>query len=124
MESIDNRTRKRAVKSFHCFPFNLRFYSDVKLTGLNAERVFDNQKEYLKEGTSWFRHPNDVEAAFRWMIKIGVLRREVDGQGLTAKIRLAPLARQMLEQDPGLPFQKASFYERISQWANRNWFLR
>ena len=32
-----------------------------------------------------------------WLIQVGVLRREVDGQGLTDSFRLTPLGRQLVE---------------------------
>lgn len=34
-----------------------------------------------------------------WLIQVGVLRREVDGQGITDSYRLAPLGRQLLETE-------------------------
>lgn len=39
-----------------------------------------------------------AEAHFRWMIKLGILRREVDGQGLTDRVRLTPLGMQVVNQ--------------------------
>ena len=38
-----------------------------------------------------------IENEFLKLIKIGVLRREVDGQGLTSKVRITPIGRQVLE---------------------------
>lgn len=38
-----------------------------------------------------------AEAHFRWLIRLGVLRREVDGQGLTERVRLTPMGRRILE---------------------------
>lgn len=35
------------------------------------------------------------------LIRLGVLRREVDGQGLTERVRLTPLGREVLELWPG-----------------------
>lgn len=32
-----------------------------------------------------------------WLIQVGLLRREVDGQGLTDSFRLTPLGRQLVE---------------------------
>jgi hypothetical protein len=39
-----------------------------------------------------------AESALLWLIQVGVLRREVDGQGLTDSFRLTPLGRQIVEQ--------------------------
>ena len=55
-----------------------------------------------------------------WLLKVGVLRREVDGQGLTDSFRLTPLGRQNVEkwQDEG-QFPQPSLKDRISNWLNR-----
>jgi hypothetical protein len=39
-----------------------------------------------------------VEHHLLWLIKVGLLRREVDGQGITDSFRLTPLGRQSLEK--------------------------
>ena len=70
---------------------------DCAKKGLESRIVFELREQYMSDNKSWFRNSLDVEIAFRKLIKIGVLRREVDGQGLTSKIRLTPLGRQMLE---------------------------
>ena len=33
-----------------------------------------------------------------WLMTVGVVRREVDGQGLTDSFRLTPIGRQLVEQ--------------------------
>ena len=112
MELFDNRSKRRAVKTLKCLPLNLNFYIEAKASGLNAEMVFKHDKHYGVEAMRWFNHVNEVEDTFTWLIKIGVLRREVDGQGLTSLIRLTPLGRELLEKEPNLPALKASFLER------------
>ncbi len=37
-----------------------------------------------------------AEEYFNRMINLGILRREVDGQGLTSRVRLTPLGRQAI----------------------------
>ncbi|AGY58485.1 Npun_F0494 family protein [Gloeobacter kilaueensis] len=37
-----------------------------------------------------------VEAELMWLFKVGVVRREVDGQGITDRFRLTPLGAQVL----------------------------
>jgi len=121
MKRIDSRSKKRADLSFRCLPFNSSFYSDVKQSGLNAETVFEKSSQYRLSEAGWFNHSDDIEAIFRWLIKIGILRREVDGQGLTAKVRLTPLGRQILDNAPSLPSQKAGLFEKLSHWIIRQW---
>ena len=79
---------------------------------------------YKIHNASWFRNTNSLEATFSWLITLGILRREVDGQGLTSKIRLTPLGRQILEKDPTLPTKKAGFFSRIVHWVYRKWPMR
>ncbi|MFM7513455.1 MAG: Npun_F0494 family protein, partial [Cyanobium sp.] len=42
--------------------------------------------------------PDRIEAHWIWLIQLGVLRREVDGQGLTERVRLTPMGRTLLDQ--------------------------
>ena len=39
-----------------------------------------------------------AEGELLWLIQVGVLRREVDGQGLTDSFRVTPLGRQLVQQ--------------------------
>jgi len=61
-----------------------------------------------------------AENALLWLIQVGILRREVDGQGITDSFRLTPLGRQLLEkwqQQPDLP--DPSLCDRISNACSR-----
>ncbi len=124
MDLIDNRIISRATKAIRCLPFSSDFYKNVQEKGLNAEEVFLDKKQFQVSEAKWFQHANSVEAAFRWLITIGILRREVDGQGLTSKVRLTPLGRQILEKTPELPTQKAGFLEHMNDFFHRTWPLR
>lgn len=39
-----------------------------------------------------------TERELMWLASVGILRREVDGQGLTDSFRLTPLGRQVVEE--------------------------
>jgi hypothetical protein len=39
-----------------------------------------------------------AESELLWLIQVGLLRREVDGQGLTDSFRITPLGRQIVDQ--------------------------
>tara|TARA_B100000700_G_scaffold66747_1_gene73621 strand:- start:891 stop:1262 length:372 start_codon:yes stop_codon:yes gene_type:complete len=112
MSLIDKRIKNRAYKAFKFFPFNKRFYFELLNKGLSSKSVFENPNIYCLNGCSWFKDSESVENSFRWLIKVGILRREVDGQGLTSRIRLTPLARQLLEVNPQVVYQKVNFLER------------
>lgn len=64
-----------------------------------------------------------VETATNWLIQVGMLRREVDGQGLTDSFRLTPLGLELVEKweavAGGLP--PASPIDRLKNWIAR-WF--
>ena len=119
MEQVDINSRKRALKAFRCLPFSNKFYKDAQKRGLDAEFVFSNSEIYCGTSFRWFRSSSSVEDSFRGLIKIGALRREVDGQGLTSSIRLTPFGREINEKYPELSTQKANLFEKISQWLNR-----
>ena len=121
---IDNHSQKRAAQVMRCLPFNSIFYKDVKTTGLNAQTVFGRKNQYSSNYGRWFKSSYSVEASFRWLITLGVLRREVDGQGLTSKIRLTPLGRQLLDKDPRLADKQTALLERFGHWVFRNLNLR
>ena len=54
-----------------------------------------------------------IENEFLKLIQIGVLRREVDGQGLTSKVRITPIGRQVLESSTDLFTQKKALIRKI-----------
>ncbi len=119
MELIDNKITKRATRAIKCLPLNLNFYDDAKKNGLNAGQVFEFRKRYSSNYKKWFSDKENLEKTFEWLIIIGVLRREVDGQGLTSKIRLTPLGRKIIENNPALANNNGLFFERIKNFFTR-----
>jgi len=105
-------------------PFNKNFYSDAQEQGLSAEKVYENSLRYRKKGSAWFRKVKSVENSFLILIKIGILRREVDGQGLTSKIRLTPMARQILQTTPEISQDNSGKLERFKYWFYFLWLRR
>ena len=124
MNLVDKKIRQRAIRAFKCMPFNIAFYNYIQKQGLSAEYVCKNNTEYLNMESNPKTKPEDIEDHFRWLIKIGILRREVDGQGLTSKIRLTPLGRKILQEDPTLPSQKPNKLEELNNWRSRAWPFR
>ena len=86
--------------SLNNIKLNSDFYKEVKKNGLSAEKVFQMKSKYLSNIFHEVRKTKTIEDDFLWLIKIGVLRREVDGQGLTSKVRLTPLGRIVLKNKP------------------------
>ncbi len=113
MELFDKRSRRRAKQAFMCLPFNCFFYQKVRNKGLSAKIVLNNFHKYSDNATSQ-SNLQKIESHFSWMIKVGILRREVDGQGLTASVRLTPSGRRMIEEDNTLLDLKPTFVEYSS----------
>ncbi|MFW6730898.1 MAG: Npun_F0494 family protein [Synechococcus sp.] len=112
---LDARSLNRAREALCCLPFSRGFYDSVGTMPLASRQV--------AERSDWCRRPceeDEVEDAFRWLIRLGVLRREVDGQGLTQRVRLTPMGRQILLDWPGeLPM--AGPVRRLRHGLRRHW---
>ena len=64
-----------------------------------------------------------AEGHFRWMIRLGILRREVDGQGLTDRVRLTPLGVAVFNQwETEIP--RANLRERIQENFRKHALIR
>lgn len=122
MELLDDRSKRRAEQSFRCLPFNSNFYNEIIGKGVNAKTVFEEHCKYF-DRSIWLLHSGSIEADFAWLIKVGILRREVDGQGLTSRVRLTPMGRQIIEEYPSLPDQNAGLFEYIIYFFKRNLFF-
>ena len=113
MSDVDKKIQKRAAKAIKNLPFNSYFYETVKKIGLNARFVFKNKSTYLKKDFVSIKNSESIESDFLWLIKIGVLRREVDGQGLTSKVRITPLGKEIFEENPKSLEIKTNLLKRI-----------
>jgi hypothetical protein len=62
-----------------------------------------------------------VESGLLWLIQVGVLRREVDGQGITDSFRLTPLGRQLIKtwESQGGTLPPPSFMDRLYNALSR-----
>jgi hypothetical protein len=95
----DARALERARLSLRCLPFRRGFYRALRDGAISSTELAaqqDAEALLLKRVSA-----DQLEDAFIWLIQLGVLRREVDGQGLTERVRLTPLGRQVLDGWPG-----------------------
>jgi hypothetical protein len=87
----EQRALRRARQAVRCLPFRLAFYQELENGALSSTQ--------LGTRTDWHRisrrrlSANRTEDLLIWLIQLGVLRREVDGQGLTERVRLTPMGR-------------------------------
>ncbi|MGF1493410.1 MAG: Npun_F0494 family protein [Microcoleaceae cyanobacterium] len=89
-------TLRRAERAVRCSPFQIKLF-----TTMQHERVPLNSmvsQSGVEQGYTQTSIPElRAENQLNWLIQVGLLRREVDGQGLTDSFRLTPLGRQLLE---------------------------
>ena len=97
-------------------------YRTLQQQGLDAELVWKNRKRFGRS-RRWPATPDGLENELRWLITVGVLRREVDGQGLTSRFRLTPLGRQLLDEQPDQLNRAIPIGERLRQALRRRWPL-
>ena len=105
-----------------CLPFAEAMYRTLQQEGLDAETLW-NSRERFGRSRRWPATPDGLEDELRWLITVGVLRREVDGQGLTSRFRLTPLGRQLLDDDPALLQRSIPVLERLRHSLRRHWPL-
>jgi hypothetical protein len=89
------RTLKRAARGMKCLSFKLELFvtmGDRSVPLLAIVGSVGVENNYLRSPLK----ERKVEADLLWLIQLGVLRREVDGQGITDSFRLTPLGRQLV----------------------------
>lgn len=111
-----NKTIKRAQVSLVCSPFQRHLFETMCYQSVPVNAIADlagTRQGYTKRPLSELA----VENALMWLIQVGVLRREVDGQGITDSFRLTPLGRQLLET-PGSwePTRRDRIANTINRW--------
>lgn len=75
-------------------PFRRAFYRRVDGNALGSRELGGSKEQEALLFTPL--SPARAETLFLRLIRLGVLRREVDGQGLTERVRLTPLGRDVL----------------------------
>lgn len=114
------QTVQRAKVALSCSPFCLKLFQKMRNQSVPIQQIAEEtgiKLGYIKEAFSESR----TEDKLIWLINIGLLRREVDGQGLTDSFRLTPLGRKIVaewEQSIG-EIPRASLANRLSHWLNR-----
>lgn len=118
MFSYSRSTLERAERSLICSPFNLCLFEAMRSDRVALGEITGDagvKKGYTKRPLSELITDN----ALVWLIQVGILRREVDGQGITDSFRLTPLGRQLVEQCQGKPLRSPTWRDRLSDLRNR-----
>ena len=116
------RTVKRAERAMLCLPFGLSLFVAMRLESVPLQAIAGKvgvEHHYTQRPISELA----VESGLMWLIQVGILRREVDGQGITDSFRLTPLGRQLVEkwELQGGTLPQPSFLDRLYNALSR-WF--
>jgi hypothetical protein len=114
-------TVKRAERAIRCLPFQLPLFVAMRSQSVPLPAIAGLggvENHYTKRPMSELA----VENGLMWLIQVGILRREVDGQGITDSFRLTPLGRQLVETwetQGGIlppPTLLDRLYNAVSRW--------
>ena len=116
------KTLSRAQRAVRCAPFYMKLLAAMKSNSVALRSITDARgklKGYTRQPLS------DVAADqhLGWLMAVGIVRREVDGQGLTDSFRLTPIGRQLVDQweTTGRPDSTGSPLDYLLNAKNR-WF--
>lgn len=105
-------TVKRAELAMRCAPFQLHLFNTMCWQSVALTAIAD-QAGFQHHYTRRVLPELVAESQLLWLIQVGVLRREVDGQGLTDSFRLTPLGRLIVERWQQMAPRSASFSDRL-----------
>jgi len=107
---------RRAEIALRCAPFTVKLFMDMATQGVNLKAIAGNEgikNQYLTQPTNLIL----TENALLWLIQVGILRREVDGQGITDSFRLTPMGHWLLDKwRSQAQFPIASFGDRFQNF--------
>ncbi|MEL6246819.1 MAG: Npun_F0494 family protein [Cyanobacteria bacterium J06626_23] len=121
---VSEQMLRRAQQAIKCSPFRMALLAEMRSQSIGLSAIAEDSG-YIKGYT---RHPVPELAAedgLIWLITVGVLRREVDGQGLTDSFRLTPLGRHLLDrwQVEGCPDWQGNLMDYLLD-SGRRWVRR
>jgi hypothetical protein len=113
-----DKALERAERSLLCSPFNLTLF--ITMTGQSIQLGSIAMEKGVKQNyTNRALSELACENALAWLIDVGVLRREVDGQGITDSFRLTPLGHQLIGKLTNQNWRSPSLSDRIQDFITR-----
>ncbi|AKG23860.1 Npun_F0494 family protein [Calothrix sp. 336/3] len=112
------RTKERAERSLLCSPFQLGLFTAMCVDRVAMKEITGDtgvKNGYTKTAISELSADN----ALIWLTQVGVLRREVDGQGITDSFRLTPLGKQLAEELQQKGWRIPSWGDRLGEFITR-----
>jgi hypothetical protein len=113
-------TVHRAKIALSCSPFRLKLFQDLRHQSVPIQQIAAETGVKLGYAKAAFSESR-TEAKLVWLINVGLLRREVDGQGLTDSFRLTPLGRMIVAEweQSTTEIPSCTLGEQLSHWLNR-----
>ncbi len=114
------KTIVRATRAVRCAPFRLKLYVAMLNQSVALSTIAGSsgvRAQYTQRSISEL----SADGELLWLIQVGLLRREVDGQGLTDSFRLTPLGRQLVQrwQTLGSAELRATWRDRVYNAVDR-----
>jgi hypothetical protein len=113
-------TLQRAHRALACSHFQIPLFATMRLQGVSLVEIA-GATGLTQQYTSKALSERAAERSLLWLIQVGLLRREVDGQGLTNSFRLTPLGGLIVEQwqQQGERFRRMSWGDRLLDWVQQ-----
>ncbi|MGB7085737.1 MAG: Npun_F0494 family protein [Phormidesmis sp.] len=111
---------RRAERAVRCSPFYPKLLAQMREDSVSVLVIADDSG-MLKGYTQQPLSEMSAESELLWLVAVGILRREVDGQGLTDSFRLTPLGRKLVArwQSQGCPDWRANLVDVIKNTVLR-----
>ncbi|MFM7449592.1 MAG: Npun_F0494 family protein [Leptolyngbyaceae cyanobacterium] len=116
-------TRLRAERALRCSPFTPQLMRKMVEQSVPLPEIAGpggQDRGYTRQLLTELTAENEL----LWLIQVGLLRREVDGQGLTDSFRVTPLGRQLIQDwqlDGAIRDCPPTWSDRLYNACNR-WF--
>ena len=114
---LTQRSLQRARQAMRCLPFQHAFYG-LLVQGALSSTELTMRSDWGDLCRSRLNRSR-TEDALIWLIQLGVLRREVDGQGLTERVRLTPMGLDLLRSWPET-IPPAPLHQQLHHWLRRH----
>ncbi|MFB2879107.1 Npun_F0494 family protein [Floridanema aerugineum] len=118
--SYSQKTIERAERSLRVSPFRMLLFTTMRSRSVDFQEITGvngNNNQFTQRQLSELITDNSL----LWLIQVGVLRREVDGQGITNSFRLTPLGHEIIDNlsTQGDEIPAASWRDRIYHFLTR-----
>ncbi len=116
--NYSEKTLNRALRAVRCSPFLPQLFLDLQSHRVSLGDIAGSQG--VQQGYTQTPMPElMVDNALTWLTQVGLLRREVDGQGLTDSFRLTPLGRRLSQAGQIQAGVQPSWLERLQDFFAR-----